>query len=204
MTQSSQPETDEKQLIKAAKDGDRKAMATLVRQHQGRIYNLALRLMSNQEDAEDVLQETFVIVMEKLHTFSGKSKLYTWLYRVATNVALGKLRRKKHVDEYVSVHEPEFEHIRGYDIHHWPDHLEEKVNDKQIRECLHRAMEYLPENYREVFVMRDLENMSTRETAKVLDLTEANVKVRLMRARLFLRDQIANHLKCIEGIPYEN
>ncbi|RMF06267.1 MAG: sigma-70 family RNA polymerase sigma factor [Candidatus Neomarinimicrobiota bacterium] len=192
-------EISESELIRRAKDGDQQAMSLLVERHSGRIYNLALRLMDNREDAEDVLQETFMILVQKLHTFSERSTLYTWLYRIATNVALGKLRQKKIVDDFVSVHDPDFEHVRGFDIKDWPDHLEEKIDEEEFRECLRKAMAVLPENYREVFVLRDLENLSTRETAKILDISEANVKVRLMRARLFLRDQLANHFQCVEG-----
>ncbi|NOZ74116.1 MAG: sigma-70 family RNA polymerase sigma factor [FCB group bacterium] len=190
----------EAELIRRAKAGDGKAMSALVDSHSARIYTLALRLMNNREDAEDVLQETFMIMLEKLDTFSERSSLYTWLYRIATNVALGKHRQKKYVDNYISVHDPDFEHIRGFDIQDWPDHLEEKIDEQEFRECLSKAMSMLPENYREVFILRDLENLSTRETAKLLKITEANTKVRLMRARLFLRDQLANHFKCIKGI----
>jgi RNA polymerase sigma-70 factor (ECF subfamily) len=104
------------------------------------------------------------------------------------------------VDNYISVHVPEFEHVRGFDIKDWPDHLEEKIDEKEFRDCLAKAMALLPENYKDVYVLRDLENLSTRETAKLLNISEANTKVRLMRARLFLRDQLANHFKCIEGL----
>jgi len=190
----------EKQLVEKAKSGDKSAIAELVRRYSSRIYSLALRIMQNEEDAEDVLQETFMIMIHKIHTFSGRSSFYTWLYRVAANVALGKLRQKKHIDSNVSIHEPEFETLRGSELHDWPDHLENHVNDDQFRECLKQAMVDLPENHRAVFVLRDLENLSTRETAKILNISEANVKVRLMRARLFLRDQLLHHLKCMEGI----
>ncbi len=190
----------ESELIRRAKEGDADAMSILVDMHSARIYSLASRLMDNREDAEDVLQETFMIMLKKLDTFSERSSLYTWLYRIATNVALGKLRQKKYVDNYISVHDPEFEHVRGFDIKDWPDHLEEKIDEKEFRDCLAKAMALLPENYKDVFVLRDLENLSTRETAKLLNISEANTKVRLMRARLFLRDQLANHFKCIEGL----
>jgi RNA polymerase sigma-70 factor (ECF subfamily) len=186
--------TAEIELVRAAQNGDREAIATLVKRYSSRVYSLALRIMRNREDAEDVLQETFLLMINKIHTFSGRSSFYTWLYRVATNVALGKLREKKPVDTGVSIHEPEFETLRAENLRHWPEHLEERINDREFRDILERAMEALPENYRTVFVLRDLENLSTRETAEVLNITEANVKVRLMRARLFLRDQLAQYL----------
>jgi len=154
--------------------------------------------MRNPEDAEDVLQETFIIMIKKIQTFSGRSSLYTWLYRIASNVALGKLRSKKRVEISISPHDPEFDTLKGDEIHHWPDHLEDKINDEAFRTCLDKAMNVLPDHYRAVFVLRDLENISTREAAKILEISEANVKVRLMRARLFLRDQLAHELKCVE------
>lgn len=193
--------TDEAEIIKKAQAGDKTAIAYLVKTYSSRIYSLALRIMRHEEDAEDVLQETFMLMIRKISMFSGKSSFYTWLYRVATNVALGKLREKKYSEKTVSIDEPDFHTMKGYQLSEWPDHLEEKLDDEAFRACLTRAMEELPENYRAVFVLRDLENMSTKETGTILNITEANVKVRLMRARLFLRDQLANHLKCI-GIPY--
>ncbi|MFH1851342.1 MAG: sigma-70 family RNA polymerase sigma factor [Candidatus Neomarinimicrobiota bacterium] len=187
----------ETENIKLALAGDQNAQSVLVRSHSARIYNLALRIMRNEEDAEDVLQETFITMLRKLDQFSGKSSLYTWLYRIATNIALGKLREKKKFEAEISIHEPNFEALRGSQLREWPEHLEEKVNDEQFRNCLSVAMEDLPENYRAVFVLRDLENLSTKEAADVLEISEANVKVRLMRARLFLRDKLAHHLKCV-------
>lgn len=197
------PESDpvETDLVRRAQAGDRSALAELVRLYSPRIYSLALRIMRNSEDAEDVLQETFVLMMKKITQFSGRSGFYTWLYRVASNVALGKLREKKYSDKTISVDDPEFQYLQGSQLADWPDHLEEKLDDEQFRNCLSRAMEDLPEHYRAVFVIRDLENLSTRETAEVLKISEANVKIRLMRARLFLRDQLAHHLKCV-GLPY--
>ncbi len=187
----------ESEIIKKALSRDRGAQSELVRSHSARIYNLGLRIMRNEEDAEDVLQETFITMLNKLHQFSGKSSLYTWLYRIATNIALQKLRDKKRLNAEISIHEPSFEALRGSQLHEWPGQLEDNINDEQFRNCLALAMEDLPENYRAVFVLRDLENLSTKEAAVVLGITEANVKVRLMRARLFLRDKLAHQLKCV-------
>ncbi len=194
-------EPTEAQLIRSAQNGDKAALAAIVNYHSPKIYNLGLRIMRNEEDAEDVLQETFIILMKKLDTFAGRSSLYTWLYRVATNVALGKIRERKHMDEDISIHDPEFESLRGYEIREFPAHLEDELDAEGFDDCLKKAMEELPENYRAVFVLRDLEGLSTKEAAKVLEISEANVKVRLMRARLYLRDQLAHHLKCVELAP---
>jgi len=191
---------NETEIVEKAQAGDKSAIAYLVNTYSSRIYSLALRIMRHEEDAEDVLQESFILMIRKISTFSGKSSFYTWLYRVATNVALGKLREKKYSDKTISIDEPGFQSFKGYQLSEWPDHLEEKLDDEAFRNCLTMAMEELSDNYRAVFVLRDLENISTRETSAILNLTEANVKVRLMRARLFLRDQLANHLKCV-GLP---
>jgi len=174
-------------------------MAHLVETHSERIYNLALRLTRNREDAEDVLQETFLVMMNKLNTFSGQSSLYTWLYRIATNIALGKLRTKKPVDDSVSIHDPRFEARRKVDWQSWSPNLEQELNETEFQECLQQAIAQLPDHYRAVFVLRDLEGFSIKEAARILQLKESNVKVRLMRARLFLRDQLVHHLKCLEG-----
>ena len=193
--------TTENVLITDAQKGDKKAVSQLVNMYSPRIYAIAFRLMQNAEDAEDVLQETFVIMLNKLDTFEGKSTLYTWLYRVATNVALGKLRKKKSIDDSRSFKQIEFENITSLEIADWPEHLlDEKFDAVEFRECLNKAMDELPDHYRAVFILRDLEGHSTRNTAKILEISEANVKVRLMRARLYLRDQMAYHLKCINRV----
>lgn len=187
----------ESKLITLAQEGDKKAISKLVNKYSPRIYAIAFRLMQNEEDAEDVLQETFIIMIDKLHTFKGRSTLYTWLYRVATNVALGKLRKKKNIDDSVSFDNIEFENLSSLESADWPDHLEENFDPEEFRKCLDRALEELPDHYRTVFILRDLEGHSTRNSARILEISEANVKVRLMRARLYLRDQMVYHLKCI-------
>ena len=192
----------ESTLITGAQKGDKKSVSLLVNKYSSRIYAVAFRLMQNEEDAEDVLQETFIIMLNKLSTFEGKSSLYTWLYRVATNVALGKLRKKKNVDDSRSFDKIEFENISSLELADWSDHLEEKFDTDEFRKCLQKAMDELPDHYRTVFILRDLEGHSTRNTAKILEISEANVKVRLMRARLYLRDQLAYHLKCVDRGNY--
>lgn len=192
----------EEKLIAAAQKGDKKAISQLVNKYSPRIYAIAFRLMQNEEDAEDVLQETFIIMIKKLDTFQGNSTLYTWLYRVATNVALGKLRKKKNIDDSVSYEKIEFDNLKPLDDATWPDDIEDEFNNEEFRKCLNRAMNELPDHYRAVFILRDLEGHSTRDTAKILEISEANVKVRLMRARLFLRDQMLYHLKCVQRGEY--
>ncbi|MBC8346481.1 MAG: sigma-70 family RNA polymerase sigma factor [Candidatus Marinimicrobia bacterium] len=192
------PEYDETHLVEKAKAGDEWAIASIVEQQSHHIYNLALRLMQNQEDAEDVLQETFLIFIDKIQTFKGASSIGTWLYRIGTNVALGKLRAKDYIDRDISIHDPGFESLKGYEIRNWPDHPENELDPESFHSCLKKALKELSEDYRIVFVLRDLEGVSTNKTAEILNISVSNVKVRLMRARLFLRDQLAKKLKCVE------
>lgn len=181
-----------------AKAGEKWAIAEIVSRESGRVYNLALKLLQNKEDAEDVLQETFLIFINKVQSFRGESSLSTWLFRVTTNVALNKMRAKELIDKDISIHDPDFESLKGYEIRNWPIHPEDEMDEKAFQDCLKVAMNALSEDYRIVFVLRDLEGMSTKETARLLNISESNVKIRLMRARLLLRDQLAIKLKCVE------
>ena len=183
------------ELIQAAREGDQRAQSHLVSLYSGRIYNLGIRMLRNNEDAEDMLQETFITAFQKIATFQGKSSFYTWLYRIGTNIALGKLRKQARFKISYSIQEPDFENLYGMKIADWPEYVETKVTDEEFRIALKIALDDLDEKYRSVFVLRDLEGLSTTQTAESLDLTESNVKVRLMRARLFLRDRMNAFLK---------
>lgn len=183
------------ELIQAARDGDRKAQSQLVTLYSSRIYNLGLRMLRNNEDAEDMLQETFIKAFEKLDSFKGNSSFYTWIYRIGVNMALSKLRKQSRMKISYSIQEPDFENMHGLSISDWPEYIETKVTDEEFRVALKVALDDLDEKYRSVFVLRDLEGLSTSKAAEVLELSESNVKVRLMRARLFLRDRMGSFLK---------
>lgn len=185
-------------LVGKAKAGDKSAIASIVANESGRIFNLGLKLMQNVEDAEDILQETFLIFINKISTFKENSSIGTWLYRIATNVALGKLRAKELINKDISIHDTDFESLKGYEIRNWPHEPEKEMDADAFQDCLQMAMKTLPDDYRIVFVLRDLEGMSTKETARLLNISESNVKIRLMRGRLILRDQLAIKLKCVE------
>lgn len=185
-------------LVGKAKAGDKSAIASIVANESGRIFNLGLKLMQNVEDAEDILQETFLIFINKISTFKENSSIGTWLYRIATNVALGKLRAKELINKDISIHNTDFESLKGYEIRNWPHEPEKEMDADAFQDCLQMAMKTLPDDYRIVFVLRDLEGMSTKETARLLNISESNVKIRLMRGRLILRDQLAIKLKCVE------
>lgn len=179
-------------LVARLQAGDQAAYAQLVEEHAGKIYRLALRLMGNEADAEDVLQETFLSAFKSMDRFEARSSLSTWLYRIASNASLMRLRRKE--PEQVSVDEP-LERDDGELI---PRQLfdfcclpEEDLLRDEARAELNRAIDELPPSLRSVFVLRDIEGLSTEETAEALDLSVSAVKSRLMRARLKLRERLS-------------
>lgn len=183
---------DDQTLVERLKAGDQVAYAELVEQHAGQVYRLALRMMGNEADAEDVLQETFLSAFKAIDRFEERSSLSTWLYRIANNAALMRLRRKE--PDQVSIDEP-IERDDGdlmprqfFDFCCLP---EEDLMRDEAREEMQRAIEELSPTLRGVFVMRDIEGLSTQETADALNLSVSAVKSRLMRARLKLRERLS-------------
>ena len=183
----------ESQLISKAKAGGRSALSELVSNYSERIYNLALRMLRNKEDAEDILQETFLTVIEKLNTFDGRSVFFTWIYRIATNASLMKLRKKKLVyTEYPD--NPDFENsTKNTAFVDWSQDPLLNVQNKEVKKILDDAINELADIYRMVFILRDIEHLSIKETSKILEISEENVKIRLRRARLFLREKLSNY-----------
>jgi RNA polymerase sigma-70 factor (ECF subfamily) len=177
----------EQVIIAKAKEGDRKALAELVTLYSDRIYNLALRILRNREDAEDVLQETFLAVVEKLHTFNEQSSFFTWIYRIATNASLMKIRKKRHRFHELA-DRPAFDEQEIVD---WSKNPVRDVQNKEIKKILDKAIGALSDIYRSVFILRDIEQIPIRETAQILNISEENVKIRLRRARLFLREKLS-------------
>ena len=163
----------------------------MVERHSSTVYNLALRLMNNPQEAEEVLQETFISAFRSLDRFEGRSRLGTWLYRIAYNAALMRLRKRElatsSIDEPLVNEEGESLPRQLIDWSSLPD---DAVLGAELRSVLEQAVGMLPETLRTVFVLRDIEGLSTAETAEVLGLTETNVKVRLHRARLALRERL--------------
>ena len=186
---------EENTLIQQAKKGDKQTLTTLINHYSSRIYNLGLRMMRNEKDAEDVLQETFLVLIKKIGSFEGRSTLYTWLYRVATNLALEKLKDKHRTRIQASIADLEFENFQKYHPVLLPEFTNERLSDSGIRLYLNKAMAELNEKLKAVFVLRDIEGQSVADTAKILEISESNVKIRLMRARLFLRDELTRIFK---------
>ena len=182
------------QLVARVKKGDQTAFTELVDLFSERIYNLGLRILKNSDDAADVVQETFLAVFEKIDTFDGRSNFFTWLYRIATNFALMKLRKDKRTVYTDNDMEEQFDNPEKIQLHEWQDLPLKDMLNNEFRKRLDTAIDRLPEIYRSVFVLRDLENLSIKETSKILNITESNVKIRLKRARLYLREELAAYM----------
>jgi len=187
-------------LLEGLRNGEPDACTCLVKRFAPLVYAKALRMVGDPDEAEGVLQLTFIKACEKFATFEGRSTLGTWLYRIATNEALMKLRRRKAVTESI---EEAAESIRPEDIpqdlHAWPIDPSIAALDSELRGQLDAALAALPESLRTVFVLRELQGLSTEETAAILGLGESAVKVRLHRARLRLRELLADYLAAEGG-----
>src|SRR5579863_8820692 len=196
MTVSSQASIDESTLVVQARDGDARAFGELVRRYEGKIFRLAQHITQNREDAEDVLQETFLKSYEHLDQFKGDSKFYTWIVRIAVNQALMKLRRRK-TDKSVSLDETidTGEDTIVREIAAWDENPEQRFSREELGGILDTAVQSLEPPYRSVFVLRDIEELSTEETAEALDLSVPAVKSRLLRARLQLREKLTRYFK---------
>lgn len=176
--------------------GNRAEFARLVDAYSGPIYRLGLRMLGNPQDAEDVLQNTFLNALMHISEFEGRSSLQTWLYRVAANEALMLIRKKK---PEVSLEDVEtdgnIEDLLPKQFTDWSALPEEELLSDESRQILDQTIARLPELLRIVFLLRDIEGLSIKETADTLNLTETNVKTRLLRARLFLREQLSAYYR---------
>jgi RNA polymerase sigma-70 factor (ECF subfamily) len=190
--------SNETLLIKRAQQGDQAALAEIVERHQGTVYNVALRMCGNVYDAEETLQETFLNAIKALPNFEGRSRFSTWLYRIASNACLMRRRGEASrpntvpVDEVVSDGDGA-DDIRPKYFIDWSPKPEDEVLDAELSQVMEEAITQLPPNLRIVFIWRDLEGLSTQETAEVLGLSESAVKVRLHRARLRLRELLSRY-----------
>jgi RNA polymerase sigma-70 factor, ECF subfamily len=187
--------SEELDLVSRARSGEMSAFNELVRKYERKIYRLAKNITQNDEDAEDVLQETFLKAYEHLDGFQGNSKFYTWLVRIGVNEALMKLRKRKS-DRTVPLDEPvdtgEETVIREIAV--WDD-PEQKYSQDELGRILTEAVESLKPAFRTVFVLRDIEELSTEETAQALSISIPAVKSRLLRARLQLREKLTRFFK---------
>jgi len=187
---------DEADLVAKAKAGDADAFTDLINQYERRVFRMAKQITQNDEDAEDVLQETFLKAYSHLDGFQGNSKFYTWLVRIAVNEALMKLRKRRS-DKTVPLDEPidTGEDVVAREVAVWEDNPEQRYSREEMADILNEAVQSLKPAYRTVFVLRDIEEMSIEETAEALGLSISAVKSRLLRARLQLREKLTRQFK---------
>ena len=187
---------DESQFVAKARQGDLTAFNELVNRYSRKIFRLAKHITQNDEDAEDVLQETFLKAFEHLENFQGQSKFYTWIVRIAVNESLMKLRKRKS-DRSVPLDEPvdTGEDTVAREIAVWDEDPEKQYSQEELAKILDDAVQSLRPAFRTVFVLRDIEELSTEETAESLGISVPAVKSRLLRARLQLREKLTRFFK---------
>jgi RNA polymerase sigma-70 factor, ECF subfamily len=193
--ESAAPSPTDVELVHRAKAGDFGAFELLATRHESAVYSLARRFLQNEEDAQDVAQQTFLSALEHLKDFREEASVGTWLRRIATHAALKVIRKRRGLpmvsleaatepeEGYEGVGHPEY-------IADWSQSPEELVTRNETRRLIEEALTRLDEKHRLVFLLRDVEGLSIEETAQTLGLSPANVKVRLLRARLQLREQL--------------
>src|SRR5437870_6071818 len=192
----SEPVSDELALVQAAKGGDVGAFEELVKRYDRNVFRIAQHITQNREDAEDVVQDAFLKAYSNLGQFQGQSKFYTWLVRIAVNEALMKLRRRRpertvSLDEEVKTEDDSLPR----EVADWSPNPEQLYNQEELRDILSRTIQGLPPTFRTVFVLRDVEGLSTEETAEALELSVPAVKSRLLRARLQLRERLNRYFQ---------
>ena len=183
-------------LVERARGGDVHAFETLVKQYDRQVFRIAQHITQNREDAQDVVQDAFLKAYEKLDQFQGNSKFYTWLVRIAVNEALMRLRKRRtgkmvSIDEDVQTEEGSVPR----DLAEWRPNPEQEYNQAELADILRKTINGLPPGFRVVFVLRDVEGLSTEETANALGLSVPAVKSRLLRARLQLRERLSRYFR---------
>lgn len=185
---------EDEKLIARVKDGDYDAFETLVRKYESRIFHHCLKFLNNQDEAEDILQETFLQVYKSLDTFRGEAAFSTWLIKIATNNCLMRIRKKKKVD-IVSIDKPI--EVDGSqlprEIVDWSKNPFSQVSNDEIRAVLDQAISGLPEDKRVILVLKDVEGFSNIEIGEMLGISVAAVKSRLHRARLYVRNIVSKY-----------
>jgi len=191
---------EESLLVEAARGGDIAAFEALVRRYDRNVFRIAQHITQNREDAEDVVQDAFLKAYQNLGQFQGQSKFYTWLVRIAVNEALMRLRRRR-PERMVSIDEDlkTEEDSMPREIADWSPNPEQQYTQAELKEILGKTIQGLPPSFRTVFVLRDVEGLSTEETAVALELSVPAVKSRLLRARLQLRERLNKYFKRRDG-----
>jgi RNA polymerase sigma-70 factor, ECF subfamily len=199
-----QAPSEETSLVEAARSGDMAAFEALVRRYDRNVFRIAQHITQNREDAEDVVQDAFLKAYQNLGQFQGQSKFYTWLVRIAVNESLMRLRKRR-TGKMVSIDE-DIETEEGTvprDLADWAPDPEQNYTQAELAEILRKTIQGLPPGFRVVFVLRDVDGLSTEETAESLGLSVPAVKSRLLRARLQLRERLARYFKMRKKVPRE-
>jgi RNA polymerase sigma-70 factor (ECF subfamily) len=192
---------DDRQLLARAASGDGQAVETLMARYASRLYRLAYGITRNSADAEEVVQDVFLQLVQKGHGFEGRAALSSWIYRITTNVSLNKRRGKRReletsLDELLPRYRADGHRDgdRAFLVADWSDTPEHDLLSGEARRILEQAIDCLPEHYRAVLVLRDVEELSNEEVAQIVGDTVAAVKTRLHRARMALREQLTARL----------
>lgn len=192
---------DEAELLRGLRAGKPEAYRQLLELHSANVYNVAYKLLGDEQEAEDVLQETFLSAFEAIDGFEGRSKLSTWLYRIAYNASLMRLRKRSQMTSFsldvpVPGTDPEGDgsHVSRHLVD-WSSVPDDQLLNAEAREVMDRAIAELPETLRSTFILRDIQGLSGSETAEILGISVATVKTRLHRARLWLRDRLSDYFE---------
>lgn len=190
MTTAAYRAQKDEELVRIAQAGDTRAFDELVERYQDKVWRLAFKILRHEDDAEEALQDAFLSAYRGLKNFKVESTFSTWLYRVATNAALMKYRKRREGHVSLEQSQSQYEDAEPLAVPDWSSQPDEELLDAETREVLEEGMERLPEELRTVFVLRDVQGLSNAEVAKVLDVSIAAVKSRLHRARIALRDRL--------------
>ena len=187
---------EEEQLVKNLQAGKLESFEQLANLYQKKIYALSFNLTRNVTDSEDVTQEVLLTLFKKIHTFQGRSAFSSWVYRITLNATYMKLRSRKK-EQSISIEEllPSFNGsgFQQEKIQDWSENTESLLFDNEVRQTIQKAVDLLPDKEKIVFLLRDVEGLSTENVREILDLTVPAVKSRLHRARLFLRKKLASY-----------
>jgi len=185
------------ELVARAQAKDFAAFEELLDRYEDKVFRLAYRFVRNETEAQEILQDTFLSIWRKLHTFKGDAQFSSWLYRVAANAALMRLRAQRRHPE-ISTEELPVGYLDNNGQlpaigENWARRPDDQLQSEELRDHIQQAVDALPELYRTVFLIRDVEGLSTEETAEVLNISVPTVKTRLHRARIALRDAIGDY-----------